>query len=362
MIDFADATLTVAETKLIVITVLWVLLPLSAATFYGFRRKRRTAEVERIFTILHGDKLVPYREAYEDGSPGAHLFFAVVVASAVSVTGLMVLFFGAEIGLDKVPGAKLGNANFPEKGSRLVFGLAFFGAYLWGLQHIFRRFALNDLTPEVYYGLSIRMILAAIIAVILYNGYEALAGPAPGDGDSAGGITGNIWAALAFLIGMFPQRGLRWLTRRLPILSTEHNASVREAPLEMIEGIEVHDVLRLEEQGIDTCYDLAAADFIPLVIKTPYGARQLIDWILQAKLVVFFGEAVKDLRQRGIRTILDLQDMGINFDALSKETALTKSALERARKSIENPEIKRLSEAGEKLGKFWQNEDPPLQT
>jgi hypothetical protein len=95
----------------------------------------------------------------------------------------------------------------------------------------------------------------------------------------------------------------------MPILSSKSNASVREAPLEMIEGIELHDVLRLEELGIETCYDLATADAIPLTLRTPYSARQLIDWILQAKLCVYFGEAVKDLRQHGIRVIIDLEPL-----------------------------------------------------
>jgi hypothetical protein len=51
----------------------------------------------------------------------------------------------------------------------------------------------------------------------------------------------------------------------------------------MVEGIDNHDSLRLAELGIDTCYDLATADFVPLVLRMPYSALQLIDWILQAK-------------------------------------------------------------------------------
>ena len=35
--------------------------------------------------------------------------------------------------------------------------MAFFGAYFSGLQHIFRRYSSNDLTPAVYYGASMRM-------------------------------------------------------------------------------------------------------------------------------------------------------------------------------------------------------------
>jgi len=70
-----------------------------------------------------------------------------------------------------------------------------------------------------------------------------------------------------YALGMFPQRGVRWLTDRLPMLAPETAPSVRSAPLEMIEGIESDDIMRLEEVGIDTCYDLATADFVPLLLN-----------------------------------------------------------------------------------------------
>ncbi len=177
--------------------------------------------------------------------------------------------------------------------------------------------------------------------------------------DSGPGTTAAIWPALGFLIGMFPQRGLHWLSERLPILSPEHDPSVKRTPLEMIEGIEIHDKMRLEELGIDTCYDLANTDFVPLILKTPYSARQLIDWILQAKLCVYFGQAVKDLREHSIRTVIDLEHLTQeNIEALAPETALTKSALERARESIKtDAEIERLREVGMLLGKFVEKKD-----
>jgi hypothetical protein len=219
-------------------------------------------------------------------------------ASVISLIGLTLLFLGPDIGIEQFPQMKYGgNEIFPQEGSLLVFGMAFLGAYLWGLQYLFRRYALNDLTPGVYYSICLRMLLASIIALVLYNVYEALAS----NGDSPeSGITSKLWPALAFLMGTFPQRGLRWLTDRLPMFASEANPAVRSAPLEMIEGIMPYDHMRLEELGIDTCYDLATADFVPLILKTPYGARELLDWILQAKLCVYFGAAVHDLRQRSI--------------------------------------------------------------
>jgi hypothetical protein len=200
-------------------------------------------------------------------------------------------------------------------------------------------------------------MLAAIIALVLFNGYEALAGTGP----TEGGLTATLWPALAFLIGMFPQTGIRWLTERLPLFAPEPNPAVRHAPLAMIEGIEIHDTLRLEELGIDTCYDLAAADFVPLVLKTPYSARQLVDWILQAKLCIYLGDAVKDLRQHGVRTISDLELLSEeNLEILVTETSATKFALERAREAVQNDaEIKRMRLLGQTLGRFWEHDEKP---
>ena len=144
------------------------------------------------------------------------------------------------------------------------------------------------------------------------------------------------------------------LTERMQMLSPARDTSVRPAPLEMVEGIEDHDVLRLEELGIDTCYDLASADFVPLLLKTPYSARQLVDWILQAKLCVYFGETVKDLRRLGIRTVIDLQALTpAEMASLPADTSVTETILIRAGESVKNsPEIARLREIGELLGVF----------
>jgi hypothetical protein len=107
-------------------------------------------------------------------------------------------------------------------------------------------------------------------------------------------------------------------------------------------------------------YDLATADFVPLMLKTPYSARQLIDWMLQAKLCVYFGDAVKHLRVQGFRTVIDLAQLTPKeIEALAAETALTKSALEHAQQSVthEAAELERLREAGQVLGTFWAHED-----
>jgi hypothetical protein len=257
---------------------------------------------------------------------------------------LTVLLLGNELEIPKFPnlpmggvllkGTDIGNTYAEEslvtyqQGALLVFGMAFIGAYLWGLQNIFRRYCMNDLSPSAYYGLALRMIFAAMIALVIYHAAKTLpillntASQAEGSNETAG-TTAGIFPAIAFIIGMFPQRGVNWITSRLSFLSQESHPSVQDLPLEMIEGVDAHDKIRLTELGVDNCYDLAAADFIPLLIKTPYNARELIDWILQAKLCVKFGRGIKDLREHGLRTIVDLEDLNeTTIEELSKETTL----------------------------------------
>jgi hypothetical protein len=348
-----DVGLTV---KLAVMLILYLFLPFTALSYYVFRRHRRQAEIKRILNILSLD--ADYQKGYHDVRSGGYFLWTVLYASLVSCVGLTLVFFSAEIGLSEFPATKLGTVTFPLPGSRLVTAMAFLGAYLWGLQYLFQRYGSNDLYPIAYYDMSLRMILAGVVTLVIYNGYQALSG----GHDSSSGITANIWPALAMLLGMFPQTALRWLMDRLPMFASKADGSVPPAPLEMIEGISINDRVRLEELGIETCYDLAAADFVPLVLKTPYSAREVVDWILQAKLVAYFGDAVKELRRQGIRTVSDLRKLeDAEIDELPPETTLTRSALKRARQAIkDDAEIDRLLEASRRLSQFWRTDGDPL--
>src|SRR3546814_12327920 len=78
----------------------------------------------------------------------------------------------------------------------------------------------------------------------------------------------------------------------------------------MIQGVTVNDRLRLAEEGIESCFDLANADFVQLLFTTPYQPLELIDWLLQARLVMYFGKSADTMREHGIRTSTDLKMLG----------------------------------------------------
>ena len=161
---------------------------------------------------------------------------------------------------------------------------------------------------------------------------------------------------MAFFIGMFPQQGVRWISSKLSFLDKSEDPFAQPAPLKMVQGISGYDQFRLQELGIESCYDLAAADFIPLLLKTPYSARELIDWILQAKLCVRFGSEVEALRQHGFRTIDQLQSLSNEeMDDLVKNTSLTLNNLKHAAAAKdEDYHIQRLQSAAKVLGEYWE--------
>jgi hypothetical protein len=352
--------------------------PLLAYSYFFFRQERRKKEVDRIFQKLGLPEESEYADMFRTVRSGPYFCLAAGISWVISLIGLMILFVGEEMGIETT-----NEQEFPLKGSRLVFGMAFLGAYFWGVQYVLRRYVANDLIPGVFYSLGIRMLLAATLALLIFNAFPRFAdqmdsnprsadGPSeravPADGSdesSAGDVPADgpdansrgdfaVWAALAFLIGAFPQRALQWFIARIPVLSAEPDPSVRPLPLDMIEGIRTYDRMRLEELGIESCHDLATADFIPLVLKTSYGARELTDWILQAKLCVYCGEAVKDLRQHGIRTILDLADLKTEeILELAKKTSANDFSLRRAKDFTKtNSEIARLRMVAGRVSQF----------
>src|SRR5919106_2585830 len=120
--------------RVLAVLVLYLFLPLSALTYYFFRRQRRTTEVECALAILH---IAPrYRNIYLKETVGYYFLWEVTYASGVSCLGLTLLFLANSIGLAELPSVPLGNIEVPRKGSRLILGMAFLGGYLWGLQYM----------------------------------------------------------------------------------------------------------------------------------------------------------------------------------------------------------------------------------
>jgi len=327
--------------RLILIVILMLFIPFTAMSFYFIRRDVRRRELRENCRAL-GLDYEHYYHIYKRETREAHFLYAVCFTSVVTMLGLTAIFLGKELRLDH--GANLllmgiFTGSDPSKilamqtGPLLFFGMAFLGAYLWGLQNILHRYFTNDLVPGVYYGLGTRMIFAGIIALIIYHLLPDAGGASEDEMGS------GMLPAVAFLIGMFPQRALQYLTEKVNVLSRPTTIQNRELPLELIQGISVNDKLRLKEEGVESCYDLANSDFIQLLFTTPFQPLELVDWQLQARLVMFFGESVDELREHGVRTISELKLIDdATAQELADKTHATKTAIDIARRRSKGDE------------------------
>jgi hypothetical protein len=355
--------------RCLTLAVMVAFLPVSAYTYYAYRLGQRKLEIERILRVL--DITSDYRNIYTQDIGKMHFFVAVLFTMGIATAGLSALLLSSELKLADTPSLLLAGTRLTKSecddaclidyqhGALLAFGLGFLGAYIWGLQGIFRRYSMNDLLPIAFYHFGLRMILSSFIALLIYHAVGGFSTEFNNSGQDPQMLTptsDGILILTVFLVGMFPQQGVRWLTGKIGLSGQDNHPSVRKLPLDMIEGMTPYDVFRLQELGIDTCYDLANADFVPLLLKTSYGARELIDWLLQAKLCVRFGESVEELRVRGIRTITDLEGLDDDYlEALAKETSLTLPSLKQAtQKSVSDQNIERLKRAAELLGHYWE--------
>jgi len=365
-------------TKIALLISFVMFIPISAACYFYSRNTQRITAIKRYLEILKIKKI----DLFQHQHPKVSLSVAVFFITFLSACFWGLILFGADSGITKTPNYLLGGAfiialdackdatqiHQYQSGALLTFNMAFMGAYLWGIQNITRRYSMNDLIPAAYYNIGTRMIYAGILALVFFHFSKSspdmlstVLVTTPGTEQTetiASNGTNRLMPIIAFLIGMFPQRGLRWLTLKFSIFSQQQDPTVRELPLEMIEGISMYDRVRLQELGIDSCYDLANMDYIPYLFKSPYTPRTLINWILQAKLCTYFGEQVKDLREHGIQTAWQLKKFDESaLKELVKTTSLTEDTLLKVKNQItDDKEIERLMEVQLKLSQYWNKQ------
>lgn len=199
----------------------------------------------------------------------------------------------------EITSASVQNPLFPER-SVLTFG--FLGAYFFGLQLIARRYARGDLKPKAYGYITIRILTVAVLSWVL----EVFS------------ATSSVTLLTAFLIGILPEElftlikeNFRGRTIALIVPESEKH------PLTKLEGIDLYDRARLEQEGIVNVESFAHHDLIHLVLETRIPVPQLVDWMDQAILYLHIIEEPTSgeeqvsarllLRSYGIRTATDFQ-------------------------------------------------------
>ena len=325
-------TTTVLFSKSALVLFLSLFMIATAASFLRVRLGKKEAQFKNIIQILG----IPENEArlftpaVRDEYAPRDYVLPVAFATLVCLSGFIAFIFGADLvnpNPTKPDLVLTGAENMSPEAmkslrmrSMLVISLAFIGAFIWSARDIVRRLITGDLTPSAYYSAGLRMVYAALLSLML--SFLLLALPFP--------HSSQVLPVVAFLTGMLPDQALVYLREKIPIFSGAGHASA-EMPLDMIEGINAFHAVRLGEVGVDNAQNLAEANLLELLLKTPFNAAQLIDWIAQAKLYAYFKADIEKLRRVGIRTIFDFkgacgareQLLRIATEAGASELALT---------------------------------------
>lgn len=176
-----------------------------------------------------------------------------------------------------------------------VLSYAFLGWTVWTLTAIFDRAASHHLFPATFYRLILRLVVALMIAAPVRHLTH--------DMPSAGQLTGVV---LAFIVGMFPERGLKLITDTFEKLVRSENRS-EDFDLEWIEGIDGALTFRLRELNVTNAHDLAVANPFSIAEAIAQPLSAVTDWIAQAQLLILLkSDKMKRLRDCGVRTIFDL--------------------------------------------------------
>jgi hypothetical protein len=197
--------------------------------------------------------------------------------------------------------------------SSSVVVFAFLGAYFFTIQAVLRGYVRRDLRPKTYSSISVRFVIVMILAWVVTVTEGGVAPAQPGQHQA-------LWV-LAFFTGVFPDTAIRYLREFLMSRNSVRQvlpSLYERAPLTDLEGIDVYDRSRLEDEGVTNIEALAHSDLVELMLQTRIPAARLVDWVDQAILYLHLGlydevdpegpahELRTRLRQHGIRTATGL--------------------------------------------------------
>jgi hypothetical protein len=178
-----------------------------------------------------------------------------------------------------------------------VLRFGFIGAYVFVLQGLVRRYFQSDLKTHAYVAAVARIVVVAALLVTV--------GPVLHEQPEA------VTSSFAFLVGMFPELGIRLIKqaasavgRKLTKLPDEDRYPVTD-----LDGLNLWSRARLFEEGIEDMQNLTTANLPDLMLNTRMPINRLLDWIDQAFLYMRVGSNERvALRRLGIRTATDLID------------------------------------------------------
>jgi hypothetical protein len=199
---------------------------------------------------------------------------------------------------------------------------AWLGAYLHSVERTVRHYVADDLYPDIYVSTAKRFIVAFMIGAIVAVAFGILGSVTPVQID----LNRHLAAVyvVAFVTGLFPERGMRWIVTTGSRLLHFREDLGEEKKLTQIEGLSFWQRDRLDQEGVENAQNLATAHLLTLVARTPYSVGQVVDWVDQATLLVYTSaDQFARLKQIGlIRASSVLQTAAANITELASTSGL----------------------------------------
>lgn len=294
-------------------------------TWHAAHKTLRTSSKDNLyrrkFEAVYGPASVSTKALIGRNSDGwrqlARTFGPVVLATLVLCLG-WALTFQPELLRQTTP-----EVTFPGRSQigTAPLQFAFVGAYVFILQDIARRYFRDDLKPGAYISAVVRVIVVAMIVTAVHQVWPAR-------------LSADTEAVFAFLVGFFPESGLRLLIASLtrPLARLFPSVSA-EYPLHNIDGLSIWYEARLLEEGIEDIENLTTANLVDVMLRTRVPVNRLIDWLDQGFLFLHLPDQGHDRRrallQLGIRTASDLEAVWARGDEEPGLRAAVAQALER---------------------------------
>jgi hypothetical protein len=166
---------------------------------------------------------------------------------------------------------------------------ALVGAFLWTLSSLATSYTLMDLHPWSFLWMIYRYPLAIAAGVLLDHSVKQ-----------------PISDIAAFLAGSLPfDRLYRTLQDQVPLLA-QGPKEVSAPGLEKLQGLDSDSIEKLKQIGVATIQQLAYSDPMELLFRLNVPAKVLVDWVDQALLYIYVGDARVKLTVRGIRGAIEM--------------------------------------------------------
>ena len=214
-------------------------------------------------------------------------YFPLAILVLVSVIAMVIVLTraGFDLGLPDLLSKQIHSL-----GLNVIAGLG--GAFIWGTYDALRRYETIDLAPADLHYISLRLVLAPILAPMVTAAF-----------------TDSLQPVLAFGVGAFPVATLLNFIKgqaRTKLNITGLSEPAEGPTLQYLQGITPTMLQRLKDSGFESVEHLAGADPIKMLLKTNIEWKVILDLMDQAILFGYVGEKIAKLRPLGIRGAIEL--------------------------------------------------------